>query len=158
MKIYTLEQKQFLPISLTRAWEFFSNPHNLKDITPPSMDFRVISETGYETYAGLIIQYTVKPMFGIPVRWTTEITHVRAPHFFVDEQRFGPYSFWHHQHLFQSVPGGVEMKDIVSYGLPFGPLGQLVRELIVKRQLEKIFGYRRGVLERRFPADPSGLY
>jgi ligand-binding SRPBCC domain-containing protein len=151
MKIYTLEQKQFLPIPLAEAWNFFSDPHNLKEITPPSMDFRVISETGHETYAGQIIQYTVKPMFGIPVRWVTEITHVREPYFFVDEQRFGPYTFWHHQHLFSEVPGGVEMRDIVSYGLPFGPLGRLVRELVVKHQLERIFGYRRKVLEQRFP-------
>jgi ligand-binding SRPBCC domain-containing protein len=151
MKTYTLEQKQFLPLSLSKAWNFFSNPHNLKNITPPSMDFRVISDTGTETYAGMIIQYTVKPMFGIPVSWVTEITHVREPHFFVDEQRFGPYTFWHHQHLFTEVPGGVEMTDIVSYALPFGPLGSLVRELIVKHQLNTIFGYRRTVLEKMFP-------
>jgi ligand-binding SRPBCC domain-containing protein len=151
MKINTLKQQQFLPLSLSKAWSFFSNPHNLKDITPPSMDFRVISDTGTETYAGMIIHYTVKPMFGIPVRWVTEITHVREPHFFVDEQRFGPYTFWHHQHLFKEVPGGVEMTDIVSYALPFGPLGSLVRELIVKHQLNTIFGYRRTVLEKMFP-------
>lgn len=150
MKIYTLDQKQFLPITLAEAWSFFSDPHNLKAITPPSMDFHVISETGHETYAGQIIQYTVKPMFGIPVRWVTEITHVREPYFFVDEQRFGPYTFWHHQHLFAEVPGGVEMRDIVSYGLPFGPLGRLVREAVVKRQLDRIFGYRRRILEQRF--------
>lgn len=151
MRIYTLEQKQFLPLTINAAWEFFSNPHNLKDITPPSMDFRVISETGYETYAGMIIQYTVRPMFGIPVRWTTEITHVRAPYFFVDEQRFGPYSFWHHQHLFTEAPGGVEMRDVVSYALPFGPLGRLVRALVVKHKLNTIFSHRRAVLEQRFP-------
>lgn len=151
MTVYSLHQHQFLPISLNAAWKFFSDPHNLKNITPPSMDFRVVSETGHATYAGQIIQYTVKPMFGIPVRWVTEITHVKEPYFFVDEQRFGPYTFWHHQHLFTEVPGGVEMTDIVSYALPFGPLGRLVRYFIVRKQLEAIFGHRRAVLQKLFP-------
>jgi ligand-binding SRPBCC domain-containing protein len=93
----------------------------------------------------------VKPLLSIPVRWITEITHVREPYFFVDEQRFGPYTFWHHQHHFKEVPGGIEMSDIVSYALPFGPLGALVRELLVKHQLNTIFAYRRAVLEKMFP-------
>ncbi len=152
MKLYTLEQKQFLPLSLASAWDFFSNPHNLKKITPPSMNFRVLTEIPEEMHAGLIIRYTVTPVFGIPVHWVTEITHVRDRQFFVDEQRFGPYKFWHHQHHFREVEGGVEMTDIIHYALPFGVIGSMVRALIVRRQLDAIFSHRKTVLERMFPS------
>lgn len=151
MKLYTLEQKQVLPLSINQAWEFFSNPHNLKNITPPSMGFRVLSKTPEKIYSGLIIHYIVRPMFSIPVQWVTEITHVSEPYFFIDEQRFGPYKLWHHQHHFKQVDGGIEMTDIVNYVLPFGFLGRIVRELVVKHQLEKIFAHRKIVLENLFP-------
>jgi ligand-binding SRPBCC domain-containing protein len=155
MKIYTLQQKQFLPISLSAAWEFFSDPHNLKRITPPSMGFRILSETPNTVYAGMIICYTVTPLFGIPVRWVTEITHVEEQHYFVDNQRFGPYTLWHHQHLFKEVQGGVEMNDIIHYALPFGIIGSIARELVVRNQLTKIFSYRRIVMESLFPVKDS---
>ncbi len=114
------------------------------------MDFRVMVPPAGSMYAGMMIEYSVRPMFGIPLRWVTEITHVREPEFFVDEQRFGPYAFWHHQHSFKEVPGGIEMTDIVSYALPFGFLGSIVRELFVKKKLETIFDYRRDVLNSMF--------
>lgn len=150
MKTYTLERKLFLPISIDAAWEFFSNPHNLKNITPPSMDFHVRSNPPDEMYAGMIIEYTVKTLLGVPVRWITEISHVRKPFFFVDEQRFGPYRFWHHQHRFVEAEGGVEMTDIVTYALPFGIIGSLVRHMIVKQRLQTIFSYRHDVLKKIF--------
>ena len=150
MKIYTLERRQILPISLDDAWAFFSNPSNLKQITPPSMDFRVTSHPAPEMYAGMIITYTVRPMLGILVRWVTEITHVKEYEFFVDEQRFGPYSFWHHQHRFETVEGGTLMTDIIHYKLPLGILGSIAGRLIVNRQLDHIFGFRKTVLEKIF--------
>ncbi|MBX3044098.1 MAG: SRPBCC family protein [Candidatus Kapabacteria bacterium] len=151
MSIFRLYKKQFIPISVQEAWEFLSNPKNLKDITPPDMGFEVTSELPPKMYAGMIITYKVRPMLGIPVSWVTEITHVNEPYNFVDEQRFGPYSFWHHSHFIKPVDGGVEMEDIVYYKLPFGFLGKLVEPFLVKPRLKQIFNYRWKVLEQRFP-------
>jgi len=142
-RVYSLETKQVLPISLKEAWEFFSSPKNLQKITPPHMGFQIISKHhGDKMYAGQIIEYNVKPLFGIPLYWMTEITHVVDQKYFVDEQRFGPYSLWHHQHHFKEVAEGVEMSDIVHYKLPFWFLGDIAQGLFVKKQLEGIFKYR----------------
>jgi ligand-binding SRPBCC domain-containing protein len=93
-------------------------------------------------YAGMIITYKVSPLYGINLDWTTEITHVSEGKYFVDEQRFGPYSFWHHEHHFKEIPGGVEMHDILSYGMPFGILGKGVNSLLVAKKVQSIFDYR----------------
>ena len=142
MKIYTLHTKQNLPISLDEAWEFFSNPGNLKIITPDYMGFKTLSGAEKKMFAGQIIQYLVTPILGIPVKWVTEITHVTAKKYFVDEQRFGPYALWHHKHFLKEIPGGVEMEDIVDYKVPMGFLGQLVHPFLVKPKLKEIFDYR----------------
>ncbi len=152
MKLYSLHRIQLLPISIERAWEFFSNPKNLPLIRPPSLGFKITSEVPEKMYPGMITTYTVTPLFGIPVSWVTEITQVLEPHLFVDEQRFGPYRFWHHKHLFREIKNGVETQDIVHYALPLGPLGRILNDLIVKHELEKIFNYRRQVLEEMFGA------
>ena len=101
-------------------------------------------------YPGQIIEYKVKPIAGIPVYWMTEITHVEAEKFFVDEQRFGPYALWHHQHHFSEIPGGVEMTDIVHYKIPFGFLGDIAQWLFIGKQLEKIFDFRWKAVEEKF--------
>ncbi len=151
MKIYTLSKKQFLPITLAQAWDFFSSPVNLKKITPEYMGFEITSDLGDgKMYPGQIISYVVTPVLGIPMSWTTEITHVVDQKYFVDEQRFGPYSFWHHQHWFKAVDGGVEMTDIVKYGLPLGFLGQIANTLFVKSKLQEIFDYREKVVDKYF--------
>lgn len=143
MAVYSIKTTQFIPADAGRVWSFFSNPANLQTITPPFMGFKVISKHhGQTIYAGQIIEYKVKPVLGIPLYWMTEITHVKNGEYFVDEQRFGPYSLWHHQHHFKSVAGGVEMTDIVHYKLPLGWLGDIAQELFVKKQLEGIFKYR----------------
>lgn len=149
MKLHRLERVQTLPISPATAWEFFSDPRNLTRITPPDLGFAITSPVPERTYPGLVITYTVTPYFGIPVRWVTEITHAREPDFFVDEQRFGPYRFWHHQHLFREVDGGVEMRDIVHYILPYGCAGSLAAPLVARR-LADIFDFRRETLAARF--------
>jgi ligand-binding SRPBCC domain-containing protein len=144
---------QELPISLDEAWEFFSNPANLKEITPAKMGFVVTSSHhGAKMYAGQIIRYIVRPLFGIPLKWCTEITHVADRQYFVDEQRFGPYAFWHHQHRFTEVPGGVLMEDILHYKLPFGFIGNIVDTLLVRNEVLGIFAYRKKVLDERFKA------
>ncbi len=142
MKIYTLHTKQNLPISLEEAWSFFSDPKNLKTITPDYMGFETLSGDDKPMFAGQIIQYIVTPIFGIPMKWVTEITHVVNQKYFVDEQRFGPYALWHHKHFLKEIPGGVEMEDIVDYKIPMGILGQLVHPFLVKPKLKEIFDYR----------------
>lgn len=108
------------------------------------MNFNIVNEKKQfgKMFAGQIIEYTVSPVLGIKLNWVTEITHVENNHYFVDEQRFGPYTFWHHKHFIKQVEGGVEMTDIVHYKLPFGFIGRIVNSLFVKKQLKTIFEYR----------------
>ncbi|MCK8520613.1 SRPBCC family protein [Aquimarina sp. D1M17] len=150
MKVYTLSVKQNLPISLEQAWDFLSDPKNLKTITPDYMGFEIISGADRKMYPGQIIQYIVTPVAGIKNKWVTEITHVADKHYFVDEQRFGPYSLWHHKHFLKEIPGGVEMEDIIDYKIPFGILGQLLHPILVKPKLTEIFNYRKEKLEELF--------
>lgn len=150
MKIYTLHTKQNLPISLDQAWDFLSDPNNLKTITPDYMGFHILSGADRPMYAGQLIQYIVTPVLGIKTKWVTEITHVVDKKFFVDEQRFGPYALWHHKHFLREIPGGVEMEDIVDYKLPLGILGQMVHPFIVAPKLKEIFDYRKTKLESLF--------
>lgn len=151
MKIYTFSKKQYLPVSIEVAWDFFSSPENLKKITPEYMGFKITSDPGDgKMYPGQIISYVVTPVLGIPLSWATEITHVLDNRYFVDEQRFGPYSFWHHQHWFREVEGGTEMTDIVNYGLPLGFIGRIANTLFVKSKLMEIFDYREKVVLQFF--------
>lgn len=143
MKIYTKRSVQKLPISLQEAWEFLSSPGNLKTITPNYMSFDIISGGDKPMFPGQIIQYIVTPIAGIKTKWVTEITHVKDKEYFVDEQRFGPYSLWHHKHFLKEIDGGVEMEDVIDYKLPMGLLGQMVHPFLVAPKLNEIFEYRR---------------
>ena len=150
-KVYSFHTTQIIPVSLAAAWDFFSNPANLQAITPADMGFKVVSKYhGDKMYPGQVIEYTVKPLLGIPIYWMTEITHVEDKKYFVDEQRFGPYSLWHHQHHFKETAGGVEMTDIVHYKVPFWILGDIANTILVKKKLKEIFDYRYRVVEERF--------
>jgi ligand-binding SRPBCC domain-containing protein len=150
-KVYSFSTIQQIPVTIQQAWYFFSKPTNLKDITPQNLGFEIISKYhGLEMYPGQVIEYKVKPLLGIPLYWMTEITHVQPMQYFVDEQRFGPYSLWHHQHHFKEIPGGIEMKDIVHYKLPLFFLGDIANTLFVKEQLQTIFNYRIKSVEERF--------
>jgi len=150
MKLYTLKSVQKLPISPQEAWDFLSDPKNLKTITPDYMGFDILSGADRPMFEGQIIQYIVTPVAGIKTKWITEITHVKKGEYFVDEQRFGPYSLWHHKHFIKPIKGGVEMEDIIDYKLPFGILGQLVHPLLVKSKLKEIFDYRKKKLIELF--------
>lgn len=150
MKLYTLHTKQRFPISKKEAWDFLSDPKNLKVITPEYMGFNIQSGADRSMYAGQIIEYIVTPIFGIKTKWVTEITHVKDNSYFVDEQRFGPYALWHHKHFIHEVADGIEMEDLIHYKVPFGFLGQLVHPILVKPKLEEIFAYRHKALEKRF--------
>ncbi|MBK7229574.1 MAG: SRPBCC family protein [Ignavibacteriales bacterium] len=151
MKIYQYKTSQKLNISKNDAWNFFSNPTNLSKITPNWLSFQVTSSLPEKMYAGLIISYTVKPLLNIPSTWVTEITHVNEQNYFVDEQRFGPYKMWHHEHIFKEADdGNILMEDIVSYAVPFGYLGRIVNSIIISKKINEIFEYRRIVLEKMF--------
>lgn len=152
MAFYQLKTEQFLPTDLDTAWDFISRPENLKRITPEHMGFTITSGTVPEfMYPGLIISYRIQPFPGIRLTWVTEITHIRDRVYFVDEQRAGPYALWHHEHALEPVPGGVQMRDIVSYAPPLGPIGALAHALFIRRQLDAIFAHRRFALEQIFP-------
>lgn len=151
MAAHSFKKVQQIPVSAEKAWEFFSSPANLETITPAGMGFRIISRHhGDKMYAGQLIEYKVKPLLGIPVYWMTEITQVKEPEYFIDEQRYGPYRLWHHQHHFRQIPGGVEMTDIVHYKIPLGFIGRLINRLVVRKKLEQIFSYRFRKVEERF--------
>jgi ligand-binding SRPBCC domain-containing protein len=152
MNFYSIKSTQHLPISLEEAWDFFSSPNNLAKITPPDMGFIITSDKkdGEKMYAGQIITYILKPMLGIPVKWMTEITHVKEGDYFIDEQRFGPYKLWHHRHSFKKTATGVEMHDEVNYVLPMGFLGTIAHKLFVRKRIEHIFDYRTKVLDDFF--------
>jgi len=151
MKVYSLERKVVLPITMEQAWEFFSNPKNLKEITPDYMYFKVTNEDELEKmYPGQIITYIVKPVLGIPMSWCTEIKNVEKHKMFVDEQRFGPYALWHHKHKFREVDGGVENLDLVHYAIPFGIFGRIAHWLFVKKKLTEIFDFRNKKLAELF--------
>ena len=150
--MHQLTAEQFLPISLQEAWDFFSSPKNLSKITPPEMGFiiRTNLDDNNGIYDGMLIDYTVKPLFGIPMHWRTEIHSVKDKYQFADRQLIGPYSVWEHTHTFVEKDGGVLMSDVVNYKLPMGPLGDLAHVLLVRRKIEGIFAYRKQVLDRMF--------
>lgn len=150
MKIYRLCEEQELPISTDKAWEFFSSPFNLSYITPPGMNFRITNHPESNIYSGMLITYKISPIKHIPVKWVTEIVNANKPDYFIDEQRFGPYKFWHHRHSFTQIPGGTLIKDEVHYALPYGVPGQIINYLLVKNRLKKIFAYRKEALNRIF--------
>ena len=155
MKIHTLTRSQWLPIPLDVAWAFFSNPANLSTITPPWLGLDVTCDLPKMIYPGMLATYTIQ-VIPIPflksacVPWVTEITHLRELEYFIDEQRFGPYRFWQHQHHFSAVDGGVEIKDRVTYALPVGVFGQIAHGFFVRRQLEEVFNYRERALKEFF--------
>jgi ligand-binding SRPBCC domain-containing protein len=148
--LQVLQREQLLPLSLPEAWDFFSDPANLCAITPEWLCFEVCSGADCSMHAGQILTYRVRPFPGLSMTWVTEITHVREPYFFVDEQRLGPYRFWHHQHHFEERDGGTLMRDIVHYILPLGIVGQLVAGNYVQRRLKDIFEYRASTLRKMF--------
>jgi ligand-binding SRPBCC domain-containing protein len=151
MAFYQFHKKQIVQGSISEVWEFISSPGNLKEITPDYMGFEITSKNlPQKMYPGMIISYTVKPLLGIKMLWVTEITHVEEMRYFVDEQRIGPYSMWHHQHFIEPDGQGVLMTDIVSYSPPLGFLGALANTMFISKQLDTIFNYRENKLEKLF--------
>ncbi len=143
MQVKQKSWEQFIPLPLDRVWAFFSRPENLNAITPDDVSFEMRTDLrGIEMYEGMLIQYDIRPLLGIKMRWVTEITHIREGAYFIDEQRFGPYAFWHHQHHFEAREGGTLMRDILHYKVPYGIIGTLADTLLVDGKIEEIFAFR----------------
>lgn len=152
-----LERKQWLPISLDEAWDFFSSPQNLNEITPDEMVFEILTEVPPLMYEGLFVEYRIRPILNIPMRWVTEITHIKEKKYFIDEQRVGPYRIWHHEHHFEAHDGGVMMTDILYYDVGKGLLGKIASLLLVDTKVKGIFDYRCIILEERFARKEQGI-
>jgi ligand-binding SRPBCC domain-containing protein len=135
---------------MEKAWDFFSSPENLKEITPDYMGFKIQTEIPPKMYPGMIIAYKVKPLPGFQVNWVTEITQIKEYEYFIDCQLSGPYKIWHHEHHFKRVEGGVEMTDLLYYMIPYGIFGRLLNFLFIRKKVEGIFSYRNSVLQRIF--------
>ena len=148
--VYTLCSEQLLNISMEEAWNFFSSPKNLAKITPPEMGFDITSGEPQKMFAGQIITYKIKILPFLKNNWVTEITQVKEHSYFIDEQRFGPYKMWHHEHFFVNTENGLKISDRVTYKIPFGFLGQIAHSLFIRKKLTHIFSYRTKILENRF--------
>lgn len=151
MQVKKKEWQQFIPRSLDEVWRFFSRPENLNDVTPGDMSFQILSDIRNQPmYEGMIICYKISPFTGIKMNWVTEITHISERKFFVDEQRFGPYAMWHHEHHFEERDGGVLMRDVLHYKVPYGIVGTIADALFVDKKVEQIFAFRKKTIEELF--------
>lgn len=151
MKIYHKNWQTTVPGSMKDVWDFFSDPGNLQRITPDDMDFQILTDLkGLTMYQGMLIRYKVSPFAGIRMNWVTEITSVRQHSYFIDEQRFGPYALWHHEHRFESTTGGVLMTDNLHYALPLGILGQIANKIMVGKRIDHIFEFRQNIIKEIF--------
>ena len=140
------EQRVELPLEST--FEIYGDALNLEEITPPWLGFRVTTPAPIEMRAGTVIEYRLR-LHGIPVRWKTRIETWEPPHRFVDVQLSGPYALWHHTHEFEPLGEGAALiRDRVRYRIRFGPFGRLALALFVRRDLERIFDYRREAVSR----------
>jgi ligand-binding SRPBCC domain-containing protein len=154
MKIHRLERTLIVPITLEEAWEFFSDPRNLDELTPDDMPFEITGGAGEPMFVGQVITYRIQIFPGIWKTWVTEITAVEDRSYFIDDQRFGPYKLWHHLHRFEAVSEGkaVKMFDRVTYALPFGPFGEIAHAVFVRDKLKSIFDYREKAMVEKFGA------
>lgn len=149
--MYSLKTEQVLNISLEEAWDFFSSPRNLQEITPKDVGFNILSDLPEKMYPGMIVRYKISPIKGLSFAWTTEITQVRELNFFIDTQITGPYKIWHHQHHFTELEARkVLVKDIVHYVPPFGVLGKVLQKIYIGKRVKEIFDFRHQYLERKF--------
>jgi ligand-binding SRPBCC domain-containing protein len=147
--MHSLITEQTVSATLDEVFGFFEKPENLAGITPGWLGFQILTPSPVPMREGAVIDYLVS-LGPVPTRWRSMITTFEAPHRFIDEQLNGPYSFWHHTHIFEAVPGGTLIRDEIRYLMPFGPLGRLVHRLMVRRQLEGIFAHRVRVIADKF--------
>lgn len=149
MRLFTLHKEQLIKRPRDEVFSFFEKPENLKLLTPPHLNFAILTPLPIEIRSGALIDYSVR-ILGVRRHWTTLITVYKPPELFADVQLRGPYTFWHHTHKFIESTEGTLITDDVRYIIPLGLLGRLVRQVIIKRQLDKIFNYRANVISRYF--------
>ncbi|HTK82774.1 MAG TPA: SRPBCC family protein [Bacteroidota bacterium] len=149
MKTFSLKTQEVVPVPLEEVFAFFSNPENLRELTPVNLGFSILTPGNIVMACGAVIDYRIR-VGGFPVRWRTVISEYDPPRRFVDVQGRGPYSYWKHTHTFTALPEGTLIEDDVEYALPLGIFGQIVRHLFVRRQLEKIFSFRSQTIHRLF--------
>jgi len=157
MKVYKIETVQHVNAAVEECWDFFSDPKNLQTITLDDMSFEIQDFDNKRMYPGQIITYTLKPLLGLKMNWVTIITVSKENQYFIDEQRFGPYSLWHHKHFFEADGTGTKMTDIVHYALPLGYLGRMMNSLVVKSKLKTIFDYRYKKIEELFNSKTQSM-
>jgi ligand-binding SRPBCC domain-containing protein len=150
MKIYQLYRRQQLNLTIEEAWEFFSSPYNLNDITPVFFHVKILSKVPKKIYAGLMVNYQMKAVFGIPMAWLSEVSHCDEPKRFVYEQRIGPFKFWSHEVCLTEIDNGIVLEDIMFYAMPLGWLGQLINSVLIASKLERIFDTRRDYLQNKW--------
>lgn len=151
MSLHSFSIVQKIPIPVKQAWDFFSHPGNLQLITPPNFQFKILTQLeDRPIYQGQVIDYTVRPLFNIRMRWTTLITRVEEEVLFVDEQTRGPFNYWQHQHFFKSLNGQTEMTDLLEYKIPSWFGGDIINAVLIKRDIKKLFDYRYLQIAERF--------
>ncbi len=151
MRIFRFQSRLWLPRQRSEVFEFFSNALNLEGITPPWLQFRVVSTLPIQMYEGVEIEYRLR-IRGVPIPWRSRITVWDSPHRFVDQQVRGPYRIWIHEHRFIEDSGGTLCEDHVKY-VPRG--GALINMLFVERDIQKIFAYRSVQLRKIFEVGSS---
>lgn len=151
MKIYQLYRRQHLDLTIRDAWRFFSSPYHLNDITPDFFNVEITSSVPEAIYAGLLISYRMKAVFGIPMAWLSEISHCDEPKRFVYQQRVGPFKFWSHEVCLTETENGMVLEDVMFYAMPLGWLGELLNKLLIADKLECIFDARRDYLQNQWP-------
>ena len=149
--IYALKVKQNIDRPIEDIWNFFATPKNLNELTPKDMKFEILSGKSDRFFEGKIISYTVNPFKFFNIKWVTEITHITKNKLFIDEQRFGPYNMWHHEHhFFKNKDGSTTIYDKVIYKIPFGIIGKIAHKLFIKKRLTEIFNYRKTRINQLF--------
>jgi len=148
-------------MTVQEAWDFFSSPHHLNDITPAFFHVEITSNVPEKIYAGLLISYRMKVVFGIPMAWLSEVSQCDEPKRFVYQQRIGPFKFWSHEVCLSETQSGIQLEDIMFYAMPFGWLGELLNRWLIADRLERIFDTRRDYLQAKWkspqPAQGSGV-
>ena len=148
MHVYTLQREQLIPVSPAETFDFFADAFNLEAITPPWLEFEVVTPRPIAMGDGALVEYRLK-LYTLPLRWLTRIEAWEPGRRFADRQIRGPYRLWHHTHSFVAHERGTLMRDFVRYALPLGPVGRLARAVLVRRDLDRIFDYRRDAVASR---------
>ena len=150
MKTYNIKFEQFIDLPINDVFSFFSQPNNLSLITPPRLKFDILTPLPIKMKEGQLIDYSLTIMYFFKLHWRTLITDYERPYKFIDQQIKGPYSLWHHTHIFEEKDGGTVIYDNVTYAIPFGVIGRLIHALYIKYDVQSIFKYRHKILNQIF--------